>query len=73
MDDQWRRRGIGSALLDELIRRRPKGVVEIITLIAADNQASLALLSRGGEVQLSPLTDGRYDVHVALGPAESVE
>jgi ribosomal protein S18 acetylase RimI-like enzyme len=73
VDDAWRRRGIGGALLDELIRRRPAGVAEIVTIVAADNQASLALLSRGGEVRLSPLTDGRYDVHVALAPAESAE
>jgi ribosomal protein S18 acetylase RimI-like enzyme len=68
VDDAWRRRGIGSALLDELIRRRPHGVVELVTHVAASNTASLALLSRAGEVRLSPLSGGRYDVHVALAP-----
>jgi RimJ/RimL family protein N-acetyltransferase len=68
VDDAWRRRGIGSALLEELIRRRPAGVIELVTHIAASNTASLALLSRAGEVRLSPLSDGRYDVRVALAP-----
>jgi ribosomal protein S18 acetylase RimI-like enzyme len=70
VDDAWRRRGIGSALLAELIRRRPAGVVELLTHVAASNTASLALLSRAGEVQLSPLSGGRYDVRVALAPTE---
>ncbi len=73
VDDNWRRRGIGSALLDELIRRRPPGVVELVTHIAASNTASLALLSRAGTVRLSPLSDGRYDVHVDLAHAGSAE
>ncbi len=68
VDDDWRRRGIGRALLDELIRRRPEGVAEIVTHVAASNAASLALLSRAGEVRLSPLSGGRYDVRVVLAP-----
>ncbi len=66
VEDGWRRRGVGSALLDELIRRRPTGVTSLSTHIAAGNRASLALLSRAGEVRLGPQTGGRYDVHVAL-------
>jgi RimJ/RimL family protein N-acetyltransferase len=70
VDDDWRRRGVGTALVDELIRRRPAGVRELITHVAAGNRASLALLSRAGEVRLSPLSDGRYDVHVAIAAPE---
>ncbi len=67
VDDAWRRRGIGRALLDELIRRRPPGVDRLITHVAADNRASLALLERAGDVHLSPSNGGRYDVEVDLG------
>lgn len=70
VDDGWRRRGIGAALLDELIRQRPEGVIELITHVAADNRASLALLARAGDVQLSPLSGSRYDVHVDLVPPQ---
>jgi RimJ/RimL family protein N-acetyltransferase len=69
VDDAWRRRGIGAALLDELIRRRPAGVVELITHVAADNKASLALLARAGQVHLSASSGARYDVHVNLTKA----
>ena len=70
VDDAWRRRGIGTALLDELIRRRPAGVVEIITHVAADNRGSLALLARAGKVALSASSGARYDVHVDLTDAD---
>lgn len=71
VDDAWRRRGIGTALLDELIRRRPAGVVELITHVAAENKASLALLERAGKVRLIPSSGGRYDVHVELSKPRS--
>lgn len=70
VDDAWRRRGIGTALLDELVRQRPAGVVELITHVAADNKASLALLARAGEVHLSAPAGARYDVHVNLAEAD---
>lgn len=66
VDDEWRGRGIGSALVDELIAQRPKGVDQIITQVAADNKASLALLGRAGKLHISPMTGGRYDVQVDL-------
>jgi RimJ/RimL family protein N-acetyltransferase len=66
VDDAWRRRGVGTALVDELIRRRPAGVTELITHVAAENRASLALLARAGTVHLSPSNGGRYDVRVEL-------
>jgi len=66
VDDAWRRRGIGTALLDELLRRRPAGVERLITHVAADNRASLALLARAGKARLSPSTGARYDVEVDL-------
>jgi ribosomal protein S18 acetylase RimI-like enzyme len=70
VDDDWRRRGVGTALLDELLRRRPAGVTELVTHVAAGNRGSLALLNRAGEVRLSPQSGGRYDVRVALGAPE---
>ncbi|HEX4017794.1 MAG TPA: GNAT family N-acetyltransferase [Frankiaceae bacterium] len=66
VDDAWRRHGIGAALLDELLRRRPAGVRELVTHVAADNKASLALLSHAGDVHLSASNGGRYDVRVTL-------
>jgi RimJ/RimL family protein N-acetyltransferase len=66
VDDAWRRRGIGTALLEELISRRPAGVVELITRVASDNTASLALLARAGEVHLSASDGSGYDVRVDL-------
>jgi GNAT superfamily N-acetyltransferase len=69
VDDAWRRRGIGTALLEELLRQKPAGVTELITHVAAGNKGSLALLARAGEVHLSALNGGRYDVRVKLGAA----
>jgi RimJ/RimL family protein N-acetyltransferase len=70
VDDEWRGRGVGSALVDELIVQRPKGVEQLITRIAADNKPSLALLARAGEVHLGPSSGGSHDVQVRLPPAD---
>ena len=46
--DSWQGRGVATALLAELLRQRPDGVTRIITTVAADNPASLAMLRRIG-------------------------
>lgn len=46
--DENQGRGIASALLDDLLRHRPEGVERIVTEVAADNPASLAMLRRLG-------------------------
>ncbi len=64
--DEWQGRGVASALLEALIRRRPEGIRRIITRVAADNPASLALLRRLGDLTVRPAGDGCLDVVVDL-------
>jgi RimJ/RimL family protein N-acetyltransferase len=64
--DDWHGRGVATALLEVLMRRRPEGVERIDTFINADNAASLAMLRRLGEVQLSEPEAGTQHVVVEL-------
>jgi RimJ/RimL family protein N-acetyltransferase len=68
--DGWHGRGIATALLAELVRVRPAGVSRIVTTVAADNEASLAMLRRLGETTVTPAGIGRLDVVVELPPDE---
>jgi len=67
--DDWQRRGVGSALARALVAHRPRGVTRLVTIVAADNKASLATLARLGAVE-RVLTDGVYEITVTL-PAEA--
>ena len=53
--DEWQGRGVATALLAELVRERPEGVTHIVTTVAADNAASLAMLARLGTVASTPV------------------
>jgi RimJ/RimL family protein N-acetyltransferase len=64
--DAWQGRGVASALLRELVRERPVGVTRVVTTVAADNAASLAMLRRLGETTTTPAGIDRLDVAVAL-------
>lgn len=64
--DAWQRRGVARALLDELIRSRPAGVTRIVTSIAADNVASLAMVRHLGECTMTPVGGNCLDVEVLL-------
>lgn len=64
--DKWHGRGVATALLDELVRVRPKGVTQISTTIARDNPASLAMLRRLGTTSVTPAGGNRLDVVVEL-------
>ena len=64
--DEWQGRRAATALVDELIRRRPSGVTRIVTTIAADNEASLAMLRRLGPATLTERESPRLDVVVEL-------
>lgn len=64
--DAWQGRGVASALLPLLIERRPPGVTYLLTEVAADNPASLAMLRRIGTVQAHPSGPGVLDVEVDL-------
>lgn len=62
--DEWQGRGVATALLEVLMRERPKGVQRIITEVSAGNEASLAMLRRLGEVHVSPA--GPVALHVVV-------
>jgi acetyltransferase len=63
--EEFRRRGVASALLSELVTERPEGVERIRTAVAADNPAALAMLQRLGGTTVTPWGDC-LDVEVAL-------
>jgi RimJ/RimL family protein N-acetyltransferase len=64
--DAWQGRGVATALLEELMRVRPAGVDRIVTTVAADNDASLAMLRRLGPTTVTPAGTNRLDVVVDL-------
>lgn len=64
--DEWQGRGVATALVDELVRRRPEGVTQIITTVAADNPASLAMVRRLGPTSETPSESPRVEVAVDL-------
>lgn len=64
--DAWQGLGVASALLPLLIARRPAGVTHLLTEVAADNPASLAMLRRVGDVQAHCSGPGVLDVEVDL-------
>ncbi len=68
--DDWQGRGVATALLAELVRERPVGVTRIVTTVAADNAASLAMLRRLGKTTTTPAGRNRVDVVVDLDPPE---
>lgn len=68
--DAWQGRGVATALLAELVRERPPGVTRIVTTVAADNEASLAMLARLGTMATIPCEDNRIDVRVELAPPD---
>jgi RimJ/RimL family protein N-acetyltransferase len=68
--DAWQGRGVASALLRELVRERPLGVTRVVTTVAADNAASLAMLRRLGETTTTPAGIDRLDVAVVLDPQD---
>jgi GNAT superfamily N-acetyltransferase len=66
--DDWQGRGVASALLEILMRERPAGVTHLLTEVAADNPASLAMLRKLGPVRIYDTTMGILDVEVDLVP-----
>ena len=69
VQDAWQGRGIATALLTVLVARRPEGVTHLLTVVHADNRASLAMLRRIGPAQLIHLGDGAIEVRVSLDGA----
>ncbi|HLN78458.1 MAG TPA: GNAT family N-acetyltransferase [Nocardioidaceae bacterium] len=62
--EEFQGRGVASALLQELLRERPVGVERIVTEVAADNPASLAMLRRLGATTVT--TNGGNMLHVIV-------
>jgi RimJ/RimL family protein N-acetyltransferase len=63
--DDWQGKGVGSTLARALVAHRPLGVTRLVTLVAADNRASLATLAGLGSIERVP-ADGVYEVTVTL-------
>ena len=68
VEDEWQGRGVATALMRELVTRRPPGVQRLQTHVAAGNPASLAMLRALGETQVSSAGPGVLDVRVLLSP-----
>ncbi len=64
--DDWQGRGVASALLPMLVARRPPGVTHILTEVAEDNVASLAMLQRIGKTRVHRAGSGVLDIDIDL-------
>ncbi|MFP5252915.1 MAG: N-acetyltransferase family protein [Actinomycetes bacterium] len=71
--DEWQGRGVATALLQQLMRQRPRGVTRLETTLAADNPAALAMLRRLGDLTITDSGSGRLDVRVDLRDAPDEE
>jgi len=66
--DDWQGRGVATALLAVLVPRRPAGTTTLVTEVAVDNAASLAMLRRLGPTRLHLHSPGTLEVRVDLAP-----
>jgi RimJ/RimL family protein N-acetyltransferase len=64
--DEWQGLGIASVLLDELVRMRPLGIDRLVTEVADDNPAALAMLERLGRSTATSTERGSFEVVVEL-------
>lgn len=71
--DAWQGHGVATTLLAELVRERPVGVSRVVTTVAADNTASLAMLRRLGETTVTSAGSNRLDVVVELAIEPNTE
>jgi RimJ/RimL family protein N-acetyltransferase len=67
--DEWQGRGVGTALAEALIQRRPAEVTRLRADVEAENLASLALLTRAGRMSSGVPRRGIVDVTVDLHAA----
>ena len=67
--DEWQGRGVGTALAEALIQRRPPEVTRLRADVEAENLASLALLTRAGRMSSGVPRRGIVDVTVDLQAA----
>lgn len=71
--DEWQGRGIAGILLADLMRLRPAGLTRLVTEVADDNPASLAMLSRLGDMTATSTERGSYQVEVELPPRPDLD
>lgn len=64
--DEWQGRGAGGALAEVLVGLRPMEVTRLATAVAADNEASLAMLRKLGTMTTHPSYPGVLEVVVQL-------
>ncbi|HNA97976.1 MAG TPA: GNAT family N-acetyltransferase [Marmoricola sp.] len=64
--DDWQGRGAATALLHLLARHRPAGVHRILTEVAMENPASLAMLRHLGPLRVTDTGAGVFDVEIDL-------
>lgn len=67
--DAWQGRGAGSVLAKALLKYRPTGVTRLVSMIAAGNAASFAVMSELGTATRRPVEGGAFEVTIAL-PAD---
>ena len=67
--DEWQGRGVGTALAEALIQRRPAEVTRLRADVEAENLASLALLTHAGRMSSGLPRRGIVDVTVDLQAA----
>ena len=65
VSEQFRGRGVATALLGRLVAERPPGIERLRTTVVATNRASLAMLQRVGPTTVTD-RDDRLDVEVDL-------
>lgn len=66
--DEFRGRGVGTALIAELVAQRPAGIERLVTSVAASNEASRRMLQRVGPTRITDHGD-RLEVVVDLASA----
>ncbi|MFN8106723.1 MAG: GNAT family N-acetyltransferase [Nocardioidaceae bacterium] len=67
--DDWQGRGAASELLRLLVQHRPEGVTRVLTEVAMDNPASLAMLRHLGHLRVTDTGAGVLDVEIDLEAA----
>jgi RimJ/RimL family protein N-acetyltransferase len=68
--DDWHGQGIATILLDELVKLRPDGITHLVTEVADDNPAALAMLTRLGPTSATDTKRGSLLVVVELAEAQ---
>jgi GNAT superfamily N-acetyltransferase len=68
--DAWQGLGVATLLLEELMRLRPGGVTRLVTEVAGDNPAAVAMLARLGGTTVTPTSRDSLEVVVDLAGAD---